>query len=255
VAGESGDPHPEVAMPSRIRSFDYEPGTLLAGKYVVDSRLGRGWEGEVYLVKERSTGIERSAKLFFPQRNQANRTVRFYAKKLHKLRECTILIQYHTQEQVEHEGLPVTMLVSDYVEGELLAEFLKRQPGRRMGWFQGLHLLHGLAAGIEAIHDMGEYHGDLHDENIIINRRGVGFEIKLLDMFHWGRPSARTIRADVRDLIRIFYDAIGGQRRYAKHPPEIKDICCGLKASLIHRKFVTAGELRRYLETMEWYSR
>ena len=115
--------------------------------------------------------------------------MRFYAKKLHKLRECSVLIQYHTQELVEHEGFPITMLVSDYVEGELLAEFLKRQPGRRMGWFQGLHLLHGLAAGIEAIHDMGEYHGDLHDENIIINRRGIGFEIKLLDMFHWGGPA------------------------------------------------------------------
>ncbi len=240
---------------NRIHSFDFEPGTILVDKYIVDSRLGRGWEGEVYLVKERGTGIERSAKLFFPQRNKANRTVRFYAKKLHKLRECSVLIQYHTQELVEHEGFPITMLVSDYVEGELLADFLKRQPGRRMGWFQGLHLLHGLAAGIEAIHDMGEYHGDLHDENIIINRRGIGFEIKLLDMFHWGRPSARTIRADVRDLVRLFYDAIGGQKRYAQHPPEIKDVCCGLKASLIHKRYVTAGELRRYIETLEWYSR
>ena len=239
----------------KIHSFDFEPGTVIADKYLVQSRLGRGWEGEVYLVKERGTGIERSAKLFFPQRNPANRTVRFYAKKLHKLRECSILIQYHTQELVEHEGVPVTMLVSDYVEGELLAEFLKRQPNHRLEWFQGLHLLHGLAAGIEAIHDRGEYHGDLHDENIIINRKGIGFEIKLLDMFHWGRPSARTIRADVRDLVRLFYDAIGGQPRYAKQPPEIKEVCCGLKTTLIHKKYVTAGELRHYLETMEWYSR
>ena len=39
-------------------------------------------------------------------------------------------------------------------------------------------------------------------ENIIIKRRGIGFEIKLVDMFHWGRPSARTIRADVREMLR-----------------------------------------------------
>ncbi|MFO7609895.1 MAG: protein kinase [Candidatus Krumholzibacteriia bacterium] len=239
----------------RIHSFDFEPGTQLAGKYMVDSRLGRGWEGEVYLVKERGTGIERSAKLFFPQRNPGNRTVRFYAKKLHKLRECSILIQYHTQETIEHDGVPVTMLVSDYVEGELLAEFLKRQPGHRLGWFQGLHLLHSLAQGIGAIHDMGEYHGDLHDENIIVNRRGLGFDLKLLDMYHWGRPGARRIRADVRDLVRLFYDAIGGQPRYAHHPPEIKDVCCGLKASLMHRRFTTAGELCHYLENLEWWSR
>lgn len=236
----------------RIKSFDLEPDSILAGKYIVQNRLGHGWEGEVYLVKERSTGIERSAKLFFPQRNPSNRTVRFYAKKLHKLRDCSILIQYHTQEQITCCGMPVMMLVSDYVEGELLSEFLKRQPGRRLDWFQGIHLLHKLTSGVETIHDMGEYHGDLHDENIIINRYGTSFDLKLLDMFHWGRPSARVIREDVRDLVRLFYDAIGGQPRYAQHPPEIKAICCGLKAGLIERKFVTAGELRRYIETIEW---
>ena len=54
------------------------------------------------------------------------------------------------------------------------------------------------------------------------------------------------------DLIRLFYDAIGGPRHYAKHPREIKAICCGLKRSLILKKFKTAGQLRTYLENMEW---
>lgn len=239
----------------KVSSFDLEPGAELAGKYRVLERLGKGWEGEVYLVRERSTGIERSAKIFFPQRNRGNRAVRFYAKKLHKLRDCRILIQYHTQEKVDIAGVPATLLVSDYVEGEILAGFLKRQPGRRLDPFQGLHLLHALAAGIEEIHDRGEYHGDLHDENIIVRRRGLGFEVKLLDMFHWGRPSARNIRADVVDLVRILYDVLGGAVRYAGQPPEIKSICRGLRPSLIHQQFVTAGELRAFLEDLEWESR
>ena len=92
----------------KVFSFDLEPGAVLAGKYRVLERLGKGWEGEVYLVRERSTGIERSAKIFFPRRNRGNRAVRFYAKKLHKLRDCRILIQYHTQETVDPSHRRVT---------------------------------------------------------------------------------------------------------------------------------------------------
>ena len=236
----------------RITRFDFQPKTIVAGKYEVVSKLGAGWEGEVYLLRECSTGIERAAKFWFPQRNPRNRAIRFYAKKLHKLRHCPILIQYHTVETTVHDDLPIRFLVSEYVEGELLADFLRRQPGKRLPAFQGLHLLHALAAGIEQIHNLGEYHGDLHDDNIIIRRHGLSFDLKLLDMFHWGAARPENIREDVLFLIRVFYDALGGQRHYAKQPPEVKAICCGLKRSLILKKFRNAGQLRQYLETMQW---
>ncbi len=53
-------------------------------------------------------------------------------------------------------------------------------------------------------------------------------------------------------MIRIFHDALGGRRRYASQPPEVKAICRGLKRSLILQKFKTAGQLKSYLETMQW---
>lgn len=235
-----------------LDTFDLQPGRILANKYEVIKKLGAGWEGEVYLVREQITGIERAAKFFFPERNPNNRTIAFYATKLHKLRHSPIVIQYHTQETVRYRGVPITFLVSEYVEGELLSEFLKRHPGKRLTPFQGLHLLHALAAGIENIHHMREYHGDLHTDNIVIRRFGLGYNIKLIDMFHWGAARKETIHDDVCDLIRILYDALGGQRHYARHPTEIKAICCGLKRSLILKKFRSAGQLREYLETMQW---
>ncbi len=237
-----------------ILSFGFEPGTILAKKYEVMSLLGSGWEGEVYRVCEKDIGVERAAKFFFPQRNLHNRATKFYARKLHKLRHCPILIQYHTQEHIRFHRIPVTFLVSEYVEGELLGKFLTHQPGKRLTSFEGLHLLHELSAGVERIHQAREYHGDLHDDNIIIRRHGLSFYVKLVDMYNWGTPTAENIRDDVCDLIRIFYDAIGGARFYAKQPQEIKNICCGLKRSLIIRKFRTAGWLRHHLETMSWRS-
>jgi serine/threonine protein kinase len=241
------------SAPLNVDSFGFRPGRILAKKYEIVRQLGQGWEGEVYLVKERLTDIERAAKFFFPQRNRNNKALIFYAKKLHKLRHCPILIQYFTQETITYKGAEISFLVSDYVEGEVLSDFLLRQPGKRLTPFQALHLLHALAAGIESIHHMKEYHGDLHTDNVIIHRFGLSYDLKLLDMFHWGPPRASAIHDDVCDLIRIFYDAMGGQKHYAKLPDEIKRICCGLKRSLILKKFRTAGQLREYLETMRWY--
>lgn len=235
-----------------ITSFDFAEGRTLAKKYQVVSKLGAGWEGEVYLLKESSTGIDRAAKFFFPQRNIRNKTLNFYAKKLHKLRDCPALIQYHTQETIHYGGHDISFLVSDFVEGEILLDFLKDQPGKRLDSFQALHLLHAMTVAIEGIHRLHDYHGDLHPGNVILRRRGLGFDVKLLDFFHWGKPSTENLKDDICDVIRIFYDSLGGQARYAKQPDEVKGIVLGQKRSLILKKFRTIIHLRDHLENMTW---
>ncbi len=235
-----------------IESFDLKPGRLLARKYFVGELLGRGWEGEVYHVTEDRTGVERAAKIFFPKRNPGNKTSNFYARKLDKLRDCSILIQYHTHESFRYRGQEIPFMVSEYVQGELLTDFLDRQRGKRLHPFEALVLLHALAKGVEQIHAMREYHGDLHSDNIIVNRRGIGFEIKLVDMYHWGRPTQQHFLDDLCALVRCFYDALGGAARYSKQAAELKSICCGLKRSLITRKFRSVTALRLHLETMTW---
>lgn len=163
-----------------------------------------------------------------------------------------MVIQYQSQETVTFRRLPVTFLISEFVEGEILLDFLDRQPGKGLTVFQGLHLLYSLAEGIESIHHLREYHGDLHPANIIVQRYGLGFNLKLLDMFHWQAPRQENIQDDVCDLVRIFYDAVGGRKHYPRQPAVVKDLCCGLKRSLILSKFRTAGQLRKYLETLRW---
>ncbi|MDH5573584.1 MAG: protein kinase [Gammaproteobacteria bacterium] len=239
-------------MKSIINEFNFHPGRVLANKYEVISKLGNGWEGEVYKVRELNTDIERAAKVFYPNRNLKNKSVIFYAKKLHALRDCPVVIQYYAQETIIYKRLPVTLLISEYVEGDILSEYQKRQRGNRLPVFQAVHLLHALTVGIESIHHMGEYHGDLHSDNVIIRRLGLSFELKLLDFFHWGRATKSNRQEDICNLIRIFYDVIGGKEQYSKHSDEVKYICSGLKRSLILRKFPTASDLRVHLETQAW---
>ncbi len=237
---------------SAIKSFALKPGTLISDKYEIVSLLGSGWEGEVYLIREKTTGIERAAKFYFPQRNKKDKSVRFYARKLHKLRHCPIVLQYHTQDSCIFDFQKINFVVSEFVEGEMLSEFLKHQPGKRLQPFMALHMLHELCVGIECIHRNREYHGDLHTDNIIVRRRGIGFEVKLLDMYHWGGASSANINFDVVCLIRIFYDILGGKKYYKNQPDEIKAIVCGLKQSLILKKFRTARQLRIFIENIDW---
>ncbi len=243
-----------MARPKKVKfsTFDLPSGRIIAKKYEIISKLGGGWEGEVYKILETSTGIERAAKFFYPYRNEKDRAAKFNAKKLHKLQQCPILIQYHTKENFVFKRIPVTVLISEYVEGQLLSEFIKSCPGKRLSPYQALHLLYALTKGIECIHSMNEYHGDLHSENIIVNKFGLEFDLKLVDLFSAKESKHESRKFDIITLIQVFHEALGGARHYANHPDPIKYICCGLKTSLILKKFKTVGQLRRHIEGMEW---
>ena len=236
----------------QIERFDFTKGDNIAGKYQVVRRLGAGWEGEVFLIREKSTGIERAAKVFYPHRNPNDKTSRRAARKLHKLRHSPVVLKYHTQESFIFKGVKVSALISEFVDGEILTSFLKRQKGKRLSSFEGAHLLHALAKGIETIHQMDDYHGDLHADNVFVRKVGLGFQIKLIDMFHWGTTQKCFMHDDICDIIKLYYEAVGGKSRYPKQPPEVKSICRGLKRSLILKKFRTASHLRHYLETIPW---
>ena len=254
-----GEPSPASSLvvqpPRKLRGprrFDLVPGRSVAGKYIVVRPLGSGYEGEVYAVMERATGIGRAAKFYYPHRDPRGMAAIRYARKLDALRHCPILLQYHHQEIVTIRRQRVTVVVSELVEGVKLSEFLARQPGGRLTTFEALHVLHALASGIAPIHARGEYHGDIHPDNIMIRRRGIGFDLKLIDFFDLGRPGRPKVHKDVLNLVQVFHLVVGGRRHYREQPPVVKAIIRGLKDSLILDRFDTAGAIQRHLEGLDW---
>ncbi|MGF1634620.1 MAG: protein kinase [Phycisphaerae bacterium] len=240
------------ARPKKPDPFDLQPGRVLAGKYLVTGKLGVGTEGEVYAITDRLTGVKRAAKLYYPDKDPKGRAAIAYARKLDALRHCPILLQYYHQEQITLRRQKVNVVVSELVGGQMLYHFLKRQPEGRLSVFEGLVLLHTLAAGLAPIHARGEYHGDIHDENVMIRRKGIGFEVKLLDFHDLGRPSRAKIQKDVLNLMQLFHGTLGGRETYATHPPVIKQIVRGLKDHLILQRFGSAVDIQRHLENLTW---
>lgn len=238
--------------PIKVSRFDLEPGRSVAGKYQIERELGSGYEGEVYAIVERNTGIRRAAKFYYPHRDPMGKAAIVYARKLDALRHCPILMQYHHQEVAYFKRKKVMVVISELVEGEKLSEFLHRQPGHRLSTFEALHVLHLLAKGIAPIHQRGEYHGDIHDDNIMIRRQGISFEVKLLDFFDLGRPTRGKIQKDVLNLIQVFHTLVGGREHYASQPRVVKEIIRGLKDSLILDRFHSAVDIQQHLENLTW---
>jgi tRNA A-37 threonylcarbamoyl transferase component Bud32 len=237
---------------SKVKRFDFAPGRRVAGKYDIERPLGSGWEGEVYVIVERTTGIRRAAKFYYPHRDPMGKAAIAYARKLDALRHCPILMQYHHQEIAYVRRRKVTVVISELIEGQKLSEFLADQPKEQLSTFEALHVLYGLAKGIAPIHARGEYHGDIHDDNIMIRRQGIGFEVKLLDFFDLGRPTRGKIHKDVLNLVEVFHVIVGGRKYYARQPRVVKNIIRGLKDSLILQRFQSAGDIQRHLENLQW---
>lgn len=228
------------------------PGRILAKNYEVIEFLGNGWEGEVYKIEERNTGIPRAAKVFYDRPGASESALRRYARKMYRLRSCDIVTQYHHRDTIRISGKPVGVMISDFVEGIMLSTFLRQQRGKRLSPFEALHVLYAVVSGIEQIHALGEYHGDIHSDNIMINRQGIGFEIHLLDFFDLGRPSRQKVQADVYDIVSLLYEMIGEVAGYRNAGPEIRQIVLGRKHTLIRQRFRTAGDLRSALENLIW---
>jgi tRNA A-37 threonylcarbamoyl transferase component Bud32 len=238
--------------PGRVKRFDFAPGRVVAGKYQIERLLGSGWEGEVYAIIERSTGIRRAAKFYYPHRDPMGKAAIAYARKLDALRHCPILLQYHHQETAYVKRRKVVAVISELVEGQKLSEFLAHQNRHRLTTFEALHVLYILARGIAPIHARGEYHGDIHDDNIMIRRQGIEFEVKLIDFFDLGKPTKSKVQKDVLNLIEVFHTIVGGRARYRNQPQVVKDIIRGLKDSLILDRFGSAGDIQRHLENLTW---
>lgn len=230
------------------------PGRRLGSRYRVESLIGQGSEGAVYSVIDNATGIRRAAKLFRPHADRRGRLSTRHVQKLNRLRYCGIVLQYLHSETVRIKGDTLTALVSELCEGVPLQQFIECQPSKRMNTFMALNLFQSLVEGIEEVHLAGEYHADVHTENIMVQPRGVGFELKLIDFYEWGKTTRPKQQQDILDAVRVLYDMLGGRRVYARLPDEVKHICAGLQTKHILKRFPTMAALNGYLTTFEWSS-
>jgi Tol biopolymer transport system component len=148
------------------------PGTLL-GPYEILRPLGAGGMGEVYLARDTRLGREVAIKAL-PDAFAADeqRLARFE-------REAKLLASLNHPNIAGIHGLEVVAqhryLVLEYVEGETLADRLKRGP---LPIDEAIDICRQIATGVEAAHESGVVHRDLKPGNVTITPGG---DVKVLD--------------------------------------------------------------------------
>ena len=150
-------------------------GKLLAKRYLLEKRIGRGAMGQVYLAKDENLGTRRVAV----------KTVRQDILNSDDLQEGEAIVRFEREARaaasISHPHIVdvtdfgeteegVFYLVMEYVEGETLHRLLRREgtlPVKR-----AVKLLRQIADGIEAAHEVGILHRDLKPANIFIMQKG-----------------------------------------------------------------------------------
>ncbi len=154
------------------------PGTqLLANRYWIEKRLGRGAMGQVYLARDKNLGTRRVAV----------KTVRQDILNSEDLQEGEAIARFEREAMsaasVNHPHIVdvtdfgesaegVFYLVMEYVEGETLHRLLRREGSLPVG--RAVKLLRQIADGVEAAHEAGILHRDLKPANIFIMKKGTG---------------------------------------------------------------------------------
>jgi serine/threonine protein kinase/Flp pilus assembly protein TadD len=149
------------------------------GAYRLESPLGRGGMGEVFLAwderLERPVAIKRIRQDAFPQGHHRER-FRREAQMAARLSHAAV-VQIHDLV-TEESGDAIVM---EYVEGPTLAQRLSLGP---LATEEALRLAREIAEGLAAAHKAGLIHRDLKAENVIVTMSG---HAKILD-FGLARP-------------------------------------------------------------------
>ncbi len=150
-------------------------GQMLAERYLLEKRLGRGAMGQVYLAKDRK----------FETRKVAVKTVRPDILSSEDLQDGEAIARFGREAQAaasiqnphtvsvtdfgeSAEG--IFYLVMEYVEGETLHRLLRREGTLEVK--RAVRLLRQIADGVEAAHEVGILHRDLKPANIFIMQKG-----------------------------------------------------------------------------------
>ncbi|WAS95853.1 serine/threonine protein kinase [Nannocystis punicea] len=165
--------HPPAPAPATIHE-----GEVLADRYRVHHRLGKGGMGEVYLAEHMDIG-----------RKVAIKTLNAHLQDKPEIAE-RFMQEARTSSRVRHSNIVditdfgktdhgAPFFVMEYLEGEDLKSVLKRE--RVLPWERARDIILQVCAALAAAHAHGLVHRDLKPDNIYLIRQGEQELVKVLD--------------------------------------------------------------------------
>ncbi|MHC5038875.1 MAG: protein kinase domain-containing protein [Planctomycetota bacterium] len=152
-------------------------GKMIAGKYLVRSRLGEGGMGSVYLVRHKDLDQDFALKVLRPElvANEA-----FRERFLREAKAATAFVHKHAI-QIRDFGLDDNLLymTMDFSRGQTLHEHLQEM--ETLSEREVASIAHQTLLALKEAHMAGLIHRDLKPANIMIEERGGESFVRILD--------------------------------------------------------------------------
>ena len=166
VAPVVGFEHRRMIASARMRLFGDAP-ELRIGRYRVDTRLGAGGMGEVYLAHDPELDRQVALKLVLPEcsATRAHERLRREARALARLSHTNVVQVYEVGEHLER-----TFLSMEYVAGRTLEAWLDDDPPH--AWRRIIDKFLAAGRGLAAAHRAGVVHRDFKPSNVLLGDDG-----------------------------------------------------------------------------------
>src|SRR5215469_9851234 len=230
MARESDTPTSEglSSSPAAISDQPLTPGSLLGGRYRVDTVLGHGGMGVVYRARDLKLDLDIALKRIRPDRVSPERreTLRreiILSRKVTHESVCRVydLVELNGEDFVSMEYLP----------GRTLKEIEDEEKTLPLG--RGLAIAKAICRGLAVAHKLGILHRDLKPENVIVSAddtpRLMDFGIAVETRLYKGekedtvpgtpqflapellRGEAPSVRTDIYAMGVLLYEMFTGQ--------------------------------------------
>lgn len=154
------------------------PGDVVDDRYRIESLLGEGGMGAVYVARHVHIGRTVALKILHPERYSGKDDRERFR------REAAVAVQLRSPHVVEvldfgEDPRGYAYYAMELLEGESLRSLLDRE--RRVSPERAVRLLRQLLRGLQAAHQAGVVHRDLKPENLWLVGKGMEQRLKILD--------------------------------------------------------------------------
>ena len=189
---ESGGFLSKAAVPGRVssrapaQSQSFRPEELVAERFRIIRFVARGGMGEVYEAEDIELHERVALKSIRNDLLDDGKALDRFKREVHLARKvthpnvCRIFDLFRQPSTVAGGSRgPVVFVAMELLEGETLAEFLRRQPRLRVGDARPIALQ--IAAGLGAAHSAGVLHRDFKPGNVLLVPKGKGVRAVITD--------------------------------------------------------------------------
>lgn len=190
------------------------PGQTVLGRYRILRMLGRGGSGRAFVAIDELLQREVVPKEVLHDESETEATALAEARVAGGLQHPNILTVF---DVVQQPG--ISLIVTEYLAGGTLAERLRAEGPYPPA--EGLRLLDGILAGLEAVHARGLVHRDLKPSNILLQTDGAP---KIADFGLARIRRGTTARLDEPDLRQGTPEFMAPEQRRGEISTPVTDV-------------------------------